>query len=186
MKIKKHIFISLSIGAALIAMPISCSTKEDCHDHAEPADHSEHDHDAQSESEHGGHSEHEHGGHGHEHSADPAMVIPETVQAVIHEIHEIQHGLEDTVKEKRLAAVHQQAFAIRDLANALPDKVSADKKTKVAQTVKQIAEIAVALDNSGDSGEQAQTEANLKKLDGLLKMLDAQVGVKKDEHSHDH
>ena len=64
--------------------------------------------------------------------------------------------------------------------------MSADKKTKVAQTVKQIAEIAVALDNSGDSGEQAQTEANLKKLDGLLKMLDAQVGVKKDEHSHDH
>ena len=153
------------MGAALIVMPISCSPKGDDH-----------------HSEEGGHSEHGH----HDHGTNEKLEIPATVAGIIDKIHHIHHELGETVEEKRLADVHQQAFAIRDLANALPGKVAADKKTKVGQTVTQIGEIAVELDNSGDSGKQAQTEANLKKLDGLLKMLDAQVGVKKDDHVHSH
>ncbi|MEO7300861.1 MAG: hypothetical protein ABI042_20030, partial [Verrucomicrobiota bacterium] len=61
-----------------------------------------------------------------------------------------------------------------DMAKAMASKVDADKKAKVEATAKNIAKLAEELDKSGDAGDQAATEANMKKLDGLLKMLDAQ------------
>ena len=83
-----------------------------------------------------------------------------------------------TVKGKKLAEVHHHAFAIRDLANALPAKAAADKKKAVEGTAKNITKLAGELDESGDAGDQAKTEANLKKMDGLLTVLDTQMGQK--------
>ena len=103
------------------------------------------------------------------------MVIPETADGIMTEIHKHHGELADVVKSKKLADVHHHAFAIRDLANGLPAKVAADKKARVEGSVKNIAKLATDLDNTGDANNQAATEANLKKLDGVLMALDAQV-----------
>ncbi len=103
------------------------------------------------------------------------MVMPETVEGIMTEIHKHHTELADVVKSKKLADVHHHAFAIRDLANGLPAKVAADKKARVEGSVKNIAKLAEDLDKSGDDNNQAATEANLKKLDGVLKALEAQV-----------
>ena len=105
-------------------------------------------------------------------------MIPDTVEAIFKAIHEHHMELTATVKGKKLAEVHHHAFAIRDLANALPAKAAADKKKAVEGTAKNITKLAGELDESGDAGDQAKTEANLKKMDGLLTVLDTQMGQK--------
>ena len=104
--------------------------------------------------------------------------IPETVEGIFAAIHQHHMELTETVKAKKLADVHHHAFAIRDLANALPAKAAADKKKAAEGTVKNIATLAAALDESGDANDQPKTEANLKKMDGLVKVLDVQFGQK--------
>ncbi len=113
--------------------------------------------------------------------------IPDTVEGIFKEIHKHHHELAEVVKGKKLAEVHHHAFAIRDLANALPAKAEASKKTQVEGTVKNIAKLAADLDKTGDANNQAGTEANLKKLDGILKVLHTQFGMKMEEggeHKH--
>ena len=102
--------------------------------------------------------------------------IPDKMEDILKEIHHHHGELAEVVKNKKLADVHHHAFAIRDLAKALPAKATADKKAKVEGTVKNIEKLAEALDESGDANDQAKTEANLKKLDGLLKVLETQFG----------
>ena len=103
------------------------------------------------------------------------MVMPETADGIMAEIHKHHGELADVVKSKKLADVHLHAFAIRDLANGLPAKVAADKKARVEGSVKNIAKLAEDLDKTGDANDQAGTEANLKKLDGVLMALEKQV-----------
>jgi len=105
--------------------------------------------------------------------------IPATAEGILKAIHEKHAELTKTVAAKKLADVHHIAFAIRDLSKALPPKAEATKKTQVEGTVKNIAKLAEDLDKSGDDGDQAKTEANLKRLDGVLKVLSAQF-----EHKH--
>lgn len=112
------------------------------------------------------------------------MKIPDTVEGIFKEIHTHHMELADVVKTKKLADVHHHAFAIRDLANALPAKAAADKKKQVEGTVKNIAKLAGDLDESGDANDQAKTEANLKKMDGLIKVLETQFGIKSAEGEH--
>lgn len=89
---------------------------------------------------------------------------------------QIRHqALTKLVADKKLEDVHEQAFGIRDSAKELPSLVSSDKQSKVENTVANISKLAEELDKSGDAGNQAATEANLKKMDALLKMLSTQV-----------
>lgn len=118
---------------------------------------------------------------------DGKLKIPDTAEGIFKAIHEHHLELGATVKSKKLADVHHHAFAIRDLANALPAKAAADKKAQAQGTVKNIAKLAGELDESGDANDQAKTETNLKKLDGLLKVLETQFAIKmegKEEHKH--
>ena len=113
-----------------------------------------------------------------EHEKGEKTKIPETAEGILKAIH-TEHGeLKETVKTKKLAAVHHHAFAIRDLAAALPAKAAADKKAAVEATSKNIAKLAEALDKTGDDSDQAGTEASMKKLEPLLKMLDTQFAAK--------
>ena len=104
--------------------------------------------------------------------------IPDTVEGIFKAIHEHHMELAETVKNKKLADVHLHAFAVRDLAKALPPKAAADKKKQVEGAVKNISKLADDLDKAGDDGKQAETEALLKKLDGVLKVLEAQFEKK--------
>ncbi len=103
------------------------------------------------------------------------MVMPETVDGIMDAIHKAHGELADVVKSKKLKDVHVKAFAIRDLAKTLPAKVTADKKARVEGSVKNIAKLAEDLDKTGDDNDQAATESNLKKLDGVLMTLMNQV-----------
>ena len=104
--------------------------------------------------------------------------IPGTVEGIWKAIHEEHMELAETVQKKKLADVHHHAFAIRDLAKALPAKAAADKKKQVEGAVKNISKLADDLDKAGDDGKQAETEALLKKLDGVIKVLEAQFEKK--------
>ncbi|MDQ6631053.1 MAG: hypothetical protein M3Y82_04755 [Verrucomicrobiota bacterium] len=98
--------------------------------------------------------------------------IPDTVDGILKEIHEHHQKLDDTVTAKKLNDVHHHAFAIRDLAKALPAKAHPDHKKMVENAVKKVSQLAADLDKSGDAGDQAKTEANLKKMDAALKTLE--------------
>ena len=114
-------------------------------------------------------AEQEHKDHkeGHE-----KVKIPDTVEGIWKEIHKHHQELAAVVKAKKLADVHEHAFAVRDLAKALPAKAHPDHKKMVENAVKRISQIAEDLDKSGDAGNQATTEANLKKFDTALKNLE--------------
>ncbi len=101
--------------------------------------------------------------------------IPGTTEEIMKEIHKHHGELAEVVKSKKLAEVHEHAFAIRDLAKGLIDKVPVDKKSRLQGSVNKISKLATDLDNSGDANDQAKTEANLKTLDGVLAQLDGQV-----------
>jgi hypothetical protein len=102
------------------------------------------------------------------------VTIPATADGILAEIHKHHQELDATVKSKNLADVHHHAFAIRDLAKALPAKAPADKQARVQGTVNNLGKLAEDLDASGDAGDQAKTEANLKKFDAVIAQLEAQ------------
>jgi hypothetical protein len=103
--------------------------------------------------------------------------VPGTLDGIMKEIHMHHQELADTVKAKKLSTVHEHAFAIRDLAKGLPAKVNPDHKKHIEGLVKKISQIAEDLDKSGDAGDQATTEANLKKLDATLKSVDEMTSM---------
>lgn len=110
------------------------------------------------------HSEHMQG--------ESKVQIPDTRDGILAEIHKHHDELTATVKAKKLDMVHEHAFAIRDLAKALPAKANPDMKKMVENAVKKVSQLAEDLDKSGDAGDQAATEANLKKFDSALKTLE--------------
>jgi CTP synthase (UTP-ammonia lyase) len=104
--------------------------------------------------------------------ANEKVSVPDTANGVIKAIEEQPKQLAATVAAKKLAEVHEHAFAMRDLAKALPAKLDSNHKKMVAPAVRRIAQVAEELDSSGDAGDQNATEANLKKMDSALATLE--------------
>lgn len=109
----------------------------------------------------------------HEH-ADKAA-IPATADAILAAIQEQHEKIAGLVKAKTLKEVHEHAEHIAALAKALPDKVAADKKARVQGSANNIAKVADSLHDAADAGEQTKTEAELKKLDGVIAILAKQA-----------
>ena len=108
-----------------------------------------------------------------EHKEGKAM-MPRTVGGIWAEVQEHEEQLGKLIADKKLDKVHEVAFEIRDLVNALPDKskdLSADKLAKVKANARFATDLAKRLDESGDANDQAGTEANFKKLQGILKTV---------------
>jgi rubrerythrin len=102
--------------------------------------------------------------------------IPDTAAGILKEVKQHEEELSKTITDKKLDDVHHHAFAIRDLVNALPDKsndLAADKLAKLKANAKFVTDLAKRLDESGDGKDQAGTEANFKKLQGILKQIRA-------------
>lgn len=106
---------------------------------------------------------------------------PESGKGILKKISEHQRDLAEVVKEKKLANVHHHTLAIRNLAKALPAKTPAEKSIRIERTVKAISRVAEDVDASADAKDQAKTEANLKQLDFMLKMLRMQLLMRIDE-----
>jgi hypothetical protein len=120
--------------------------------------------------EHKDHPEHKEG------EAHAKVKVPDSLDGIWAEIHKHHHELADTVKAQKLAEVHHHAFAIRDLAKALPSKVPSEHRKHAEGMVKKVSQLAADLDKSGDANDQASTEANLKKLDAQLKAMEEMFG----------
>src|SRR5487761_2726511 len=105
----------------------------------------------------------------------PTM-IPATTAGILQAVTEHETELAKTIADKKLEDVHHHAFAIRDLVNALPGKSSdlaPEKLARLKADAKFVTALASRLDESGDAKDQAATEANFKKLQGLLKQIQA-------------
>lgn len=113
-----------------------------------------------------------------EHEAHEGKVkIPDNAAAIVAEVKGHEAELGKLIAEKKLNKVHEVAFEIRDLVNALPDEstdLAPDKLGKVKTDAKFVASLADRLDKSGDANDQAGTEANFKKLQTILKEIEAQ------------
>lgn len=107
----------------------------------------------------------------HEHK-EGKSTMPNTAGGIWDEVTEHAEQLGRLISDKKLDKVHEVAFEIRDLMNALPEKsksLPADKLAKVTANAKFVTDLAKRLDESGDANDQAGTEANFKKLQGILK-----------------
>ena len=108
---------------------------------------------------------------------EATTTIPSTVAGIWTEVKKQEEQLGKLIADKNLDKVHALAFEIRDLVNALPDKsadLAADKLAMLKANVKYVADLAKRLDESGDANDQALTEASFKKLEGILKTIEAQ------------
>lgn len=111
---------------------------------------------------------------GHDHGAKK-VAVPDMAEGIMKEIHQ-QHALITTaVTGKNLKGVHDPIEAIPELAKALPEKVAADKKARVQGSVNNLTKVIESLHQAADAGDQTKTEAELKKLDGVLLALDQQI-----------
>lgn len=109
----------------------------------------------------------------HEHK-EGKVAIPNTVGGIWGEVKEHEEQLGKLISDKKLDKVHEVAFEVRDLVNALPNKstnLAADKVAKLKANAKFVADLAKRLDDSGDAKDQAGTEANFKKLQSILKTI---------------
>ncbi len=113
-----------------------------------------------------------------EHEAHEGKVkIPDNAAAIVAEVKEHEAELGKLIAEKKLNKVHEVAFEIRDLVNALPEKstgLAVDKVSKVKADAKFVDSLAERLDKTGDANDQAGTEANFKKLQSVLKQIESQ------------
>jgi hypothetical protein len=103
--------------------------------------------------------------------------IPDTKEGILKEIDTHHKELAATVKARKLSDVHEHAYAIRDLAKALPAKANPDHRKMVENAVKRVSQLAEDLDKSGDAGDQKKTEANLKKMNAALKTLEEHASM---------
>jgi len=97
--------------------------------------------------------------------------IPETAEGIWQAIDQHAAELEKVIQGGMLDKVHHLAFAIRDLAAALPEHsqgLPADKLAQVKGSVKFVATLAERLDTTGDANDMAGTRANFDKLKEVL------------------
>ncbi len=114
---------------------------------------------------------------GQHHGAGEEMLIPNTVPGIWHEIKEHEEELDQIIQSGELSKVHQVAFEIRDLSNALAEKsteLPAAKIANVKSSVERIGEVAGLLDQYGDAGDQEKTQAEFLRLGKLLKFIETQ------------
>lgn len=105
--------------------------------------------------------------HSHDHGHDAEVAIPATLDALLTEVDQRVAAIDAAIAGGRLAKVHGEAFAARDLIAAIPGKVSglsdADSKA-LSAGIARIKQQAGLLDKFGDAGDAAQTKMVLAKF----------------------
>ena len=107
---------------------------------------------------------------------DTPVKIPDTVAAIWQSVDRETEGMAKQIQSGKLDALHQHAFAIRDLVGALPAlsaSMAADKLAKIKSDAKFVATLAQRLDTAGDANNKAAAESNFEKLRDVLKSIRA-------------
>lgn len=99
------------------------------------------------------------------------LAIPDTADGIWQAIEQHSAELKATIANGPLSEVHLHAFAIRDLVAGLPARsptLPAEDQAKLEGEVKFVATLATRLDETGDAGDQAGSQANYDKLVTVL------------------
>ena len=98
------------------------------------------------------------------------IAIPATADGIWKAVDQEMATLNQLITDKKLATLHEHAYAVRDLLAALPAhlKLSATDQAKLGSDQKFVAALASRLDQSGDSGDQAGAQSNYDKLKGVI------------------
>lgn len=102
------------------------------------------------------------------------VTIPSTIPAIWKAIDEQAASINQALKENQLTSIHERAFAIRDLVNALPAKsldLSDEQKKTLQNNLSFVAQLATRLDKTGDANDKEGTQANWDKLEKILTQL---------------
>ena len=109
-------------------------------------------------------------------AAEAAVKIPATAAEIWKAIDMHIKELHADIDKGALKNVHEHAFAVRDLVQALPTHstgLSQDAIAKVTEQSKFVDTLAKRLDETGDGNDKPGTVANLAKLEGVLKTIRA-------------
>lgn len=109
-------------------------------------------------------------------AAEASTVIPPTSAEIWKAIDMHIKELHADIDKGALKNVHEHAFAVRDLVQALPTHssgLSQDAIAKVTEQSKFVDTLAERLDETGDANDKPGTVANLAKLEGILKTIRA-------------
>ncbi len=94
---------------------------------------------------------------------------------ILKEIKEHEEHLRMLIQNNQLDQVHEVAFTIRDLSEALQEKADgfllADTN-KIRSTVDEISQAVDQLDETGDAGDKVKTEEHFAHLQQLLKSIE--------------
>lgn len=93
------------------------------------------------------------------------------------ELKETRDAIAQLIESGKLAEIHGQAARLAPLGQALSDGAKSlpeDKRTRVEATLRQLPELGKTLDKVGDAGDVAATRRELKRLDGVIALLQAQ------------
>ncbi|CAM3022161.1 transporter [Legionella worsleiensis] len=115
----------------------------------------------------------------------PKITIPSTVPAIWKAIDEHSASINQALKENQLTSIHEHAFAIRDLVNALPAKsldLSDEQKKTLQNNLSFVAQLAARLDKTGDANDKEGTEANWDKLQKVLAQIRALYSLDSQKH----
>ena len=107
-------------------------------------------------------------------AAETTTPVPSTAPEIWLAIDGQVRDLHGAIATGALATVHQHAYAVRDLVRGLPahsQGLAEASMNKVKEQVKFVDTLAARLDQSGDANDKAGTEANLNKLEGVLKTI---------------
>lgn len=104
------------------------------------------------------------------------VAIPSTIAEIWKAIDGQAASINQALKENQLTSIHEHAFAIRDLVNALPalSKDLSDEQKKTLQSnLSFVAQLATRLDKTGDANDKEGTQANWDKLEKILTQIRA-------------
>lgn len=104
------------------------------------------------------------------------VAIPSTIPAIWKAINEHSASINLALKENQLTSIHEHAFAIRDLVNALPalsKDLSDEQKKTLQNNLSFVTQLATRLDKTGDANDKEGTQANWDKLQKILTQIRA-------------
>ncbi len=108
------------------------------------------------------------------------IVVPsDSIGGVFEQIRAERAGLDSAITSGALDRVHEYAFAIRDLARALPimtSTLSVDAAKQLDALVADIGRQAEELDNSADAGDVSGTQLGVSAIDKSIEGIRALYG----------
>lgn len=122
-------------------------------------------------------------GDGHDHGKEGGKenkshkAMPSSVSGIWGEIKEHEAMLMEIIAAGKLDKVHEAAFEIRDMVNALSEKstsLAPENLENVKAGAGRVAEIASQLDKYGDAGDKTKTEEQFQRLTKALAFIQSQ------------